>query len=95
MPGFSGATGVPLKQMQDAIAQSTAKTMTVYNTSTGIITTSIAPNKFVSAHTINWGSVVGIAVTVSDNKVVLNLYRIPDGTAFTDTRLQLAIVYYE
>lgn len=24
MPGFSGATGVPLKQMQDAIAQSTA-----------------------------------------------------------------------
>lgn len=25
MPGFSGATGVPLKQMQDAIAQSTAK----------------------------------------------------------------------
>ena len=26
MAGFSGATGVPLKQMQDAIAQSTAKT---------------------------------------------------------------------
>lgn len=30
MPGFSGATGVPLKQMQDAIAQSTAlETITI------------------------------------------------------------------
>lgn len=31
MPGFSGATGVPLKQMQDAIAQSTAHATQVGN----------------------------------------------------------------
>lgn len=31
MAGFSGATGVPLKQMQDAIAQSTALKPNVYN----------------------------------------------------------------
>jgi hypothetical protein len=36
MAGFSGATGVPLKQMQDAIAQSTAYAFTEATTLVGI-----------------------------------------------------------
>lgn len=38
MAGFSGATGVPLKQMQDAIAQSTAKEVTAGLTAAANVT---------------------------------------------------------
>ena len=47
MAGFSGATGVPLKQMQDAIAQSTAniKTWTTSSATSSIGTATYSVNE--------------------------------------------------
>lgn len=49
MPGFSGATGVPLKQMQDAIAQSTAITSQTITMQSGF---SLASWGFLTAYKI-------------------------------------------
>ena len=59
MAGFSGATGVPLKQMQDAIAQSTA---TVSGTFTG--SSNISANATTCSKSGNMG-IASINVTMA------------------------------
>lgn len=89
MPGFSGATGVPLKQMQDAIAQSTAFAHSYnYNNKSATVNMSVTGPGFVF---IGWSTAAYTIHYVSGSASILVAGTLPSGAAVSFSGTTLSV----
>lgn len=93
MAGFSGATGVPLKQMQDAIAQSTANrpysVMVYFGSATSCVIEYTLPTSYNNANQIlfygrngysNAYGVIGVIMFSITDESSISVYKNGTGT---------------
>lgn len=89
MPGFSGATGVPLKQMQDAIAQSTAFAHSYnYNNKGTTVNMTVTGPGFVF---IGWSTAAYTIHYVSGSAAILVAGTLPSGAAVSFSGTTLSV----
>lgn len=104
MAGFSGATGVPLKQMQDAIAQSTAKLKRI--SVTGVNSTNFMVTGIMAANGITPSKVLGVyinsdsgfsqqPISIMYNNIGADNLYIRTATAPTSGTLNITVAYLE